>query len=59
MCDCEFITTEKKDYVEWQKKLSERITQKNFYAYYDVKRVIGSGAYASVKYFSKLLVQIH
>ncbi|EAS05273.2 Serine/Threonine kinase domain protein (macronuclear) [Tetrahymena thermophila SB210] len=48
MCDCEFINEDKKVYVEWQSKLSEKITQKNFYAYYDVKRVIGSGAYASV-----------
>ncbi|KAL4427363.1 hypothetical protein ABPG74_002334 [Tetrahymena malaccensis] len=48
MCDCEFISADKKVYVEWQSKLAERITQKNFYAYYDVKRVIGSGAYASV-----------
>jgi len=47
-CDCEFIAADPKEYVAWKKQLSLVMIHKNFYSYYDVKRVIGSGATASV-----------
>lgn len=41
MCDCEFKAIHANDYQLWRTLLAKRLTQKNFYAYYEVKRVIG------------------
>ncbi|EGR32323.1 protein kinase domain protein [Ichthyophthirius multifiliis] len=44
----QFKLKDKSQYLKWQEILSKQLIQNNFYKYYDVKRVIGSGSYANV-----------